>query len=437
MTARITSVDTLINSSLLIKDWHTDLPRLNCSDEVAREIYALIALLLRQFVQSWHSEIIDDSKFLNELVVEISKVVNILIERLKTINLDDFILDDIPYLIDMHLIDYRQSFQKLEKFNLSPEFIQSTYPSLEYHNINEQLYLTLVSRALTNISLSSQELSSPCARAFVSSIMKDIVFQNIVRASEPWMIYEILLKSLTMLLPSENVPILLINKKSNSYSGPISAHFSDYYQKTIRVASSLISSTGRLLASSASFLTSYEKRSEKLTPLVVRAIFPLISHILELETRNPLLASTIHVVGMPFRKGKLAAISNEFISTYLHGKFHNEDTVVKILSNTRTVLFPSGYLGPGRPAPSEKEQIETISKLITTIKDLLPEQFKYLFLGPDVKTQIKEVLDIFNNTFANKQLLFKLLDLIILNIFPELSLYNPDDIRLIKARDGQ
>jgi hypothetical protein len=436
MANRITSVDALINSSLLIKDWRTGLPRLKCSEKVAREIYALIGLLLRQFVRSWHSEIIDDSKFVNELVQEISQVVNLIIDRLQRLNLDDLILDDIPYLIDMHLIDYRQSLQKLQKLGLSSESIQSTYPSLEYHNVDEQLYLTVLSRGMTSIVLSAEELNSPCARAFVTSIMKDIVLQNIMKVSEPWMIYDILLKLLMTLQPAKKVQTIPAKEKTSNYSSSVSSQISEYYHKTITIISSLVASTGRLLGTSASFLATYEKRSEKPTPFVARAIFPLLSHILDLELRNPLLASTIHVAGMPFRRGKLGAISTEFISTTLYNKVHDEQTVIKCLGTIRTVLFPNGYLGPGRPVPSEEEQIETKKCLVMTIKDLLPEQFKYLFVGPDVALQIEEILDIFNEQFANKQLLLKLLDLIMCNLFPELSSHNPEDIRFLKMHDN-
>lgn len=431
-----TSVDALINRSLLVKDWRNGLPRLRCSEGVARELYALVGVLLRQFVRSWHTEIIDDSKFINELVEAIAEIANLLTERLQNVDIDNLILDDIPCLLDMHLSDYRQSVEKM-RLGFSSGTVQCTYPALDHHSRGEQLYLTLLSRGLTNVALSKNELASPCARAFVCSIMKDIVVQNLIKLSEPWMVYDVLLKLFMALLPADRTPTPsskepTIPPKSNYDSSAISGQVAAYYYRMIKWISSLVAFSGRLVTASASYLSSYEKRLDQPTPLAVRAIFPFLLHLLELESRNPLLASTIHVAGIPFRRGKLAAISTEFVSTTLQNKIQNEKTTIKIFSTIRTMLFPNGYLSPGRPVPSAEEQRETRRRLVITIKDLLPGQFKYLFFGADVNEQIDHILDMFCNQFANKQLLYKLVDLLMANLFPELSVYAPEDIRLSK-----
>lgn len=79
------------------------LPPLTSSNEVDVQLYAIIAVILSQFVQSWYGRITPDGDFVGEIVQIIAHCTRGLEERLRHVNLLEILLDEVPRVFDNHL----------------------------------------------------------------------------------------------------------------------------------------------------------------------------------------------------------------------------------------------------------------------------------------------------------------------------------------------
>ena len=103
------------------------LPPLTSSNEVDVQLYAIIAVVLSQFVQSWYNRLTPDHEFVGEVVQIIAHCTRGLEERLRRIDLIDLLLDDLPSLVIAHIDGMHRSI--LSTFTVAANFGQlSGYP---------------------------------------------------------------------------------------------------------------------------------------------------------------------------------------------------------------------------------------------------------------------------------------------------------------------
>jgi hypothetical protein len=79
------------------------LPPLTSSNEVDLQLYAIIAVIIKDFVQSWYSKITPDHVFVNEVIQTIAHCTRALEQRLRNVDLEALVLDEIPGLLAAHL----------------------------------------------------------------------------------------------------------------------------------------------------------------------------------------------------------------------------------------------------------------------------------------------------------------------------------------------
>lgn len=79
------------------------LPPLTSSNDVDHQLYALIAIIVREFVYSWYSKITSDQIFVNELLQVIAHCTRALEQRLRQIDVSQLVLDEIPALVEAHI----------------------------------------------------------------------------------------------------------------------------------------------------------------------------------------------------------------------------------------------------------------------------------------------------------------------------------------------
>ena len=79
------------------------LPPLTSSNDVDVQLYAIIAVILSQFVQSWYGRITPDGDFVSEIVQIIAHCTRGLEERLGHVNLLEILQDEVPRVLDNHL----------------------------------------------------------------------------------------------------------------------------------------------------------------------------------------------------------------------------------------------------------------------------------------------------------------------------------------------
>lgn len=79
------------------------LPPLTSSNAIDIQLYALIAILLENLVQSWYSRITPDQQFVDEIVRITAHCTRGLEQRLRDVALDDVLLDELPGLLIEHI----------------------------------------------------------------------------------------------------------------------------------------------------------------------------------------------------------------------------------------------------------------------------------------------------------------------------------------------
>jgi hypothetical protein len=79
------------------------LPPLTSSNEVDLQLYGIISVIIKEFVQAWYSKITPDQVFVNEVVRIIAHCTRGLEQRLRKVDLEALLLDEIPELLQTHL----------------------------------------------------------------------------------------------------------------------------------------------------------------------------------------------------------------------------------------------------------------------------------------------------------------------------------------------
>ena len=79
------------------------LPPLTSRNDVDLQLYALIAIILREYVQNWYSKITTDETFVAEIVQIIAHCTRALEQRLRKVDLESLLLDELPDLLDRHI----------------------------------------------------------------------------------------------------------------------------------------------------------------------------------------------------------------------------------------------------------------------------------------------------------------------------------------------
>jgi len=79
------------------------LPPLTSSNEVDLQLYAIISVIIKDFVQTWYTKITPDHEFVDEIVQIIAHCTRGLEQRLRRVDLESLLLDEIPALFHAHI----------------------------------------------------------------------------------------------------------------------------------------------------------------------------------------------------------------------------------------------------------------------------------------------------------------------------------------------
>lgn len=80
------------------------LPPLTSSNEIDLQLYAIIAVVVKELVHSWYGKITPDQSFVEEVVSIIAHCTRALEGRLRNVDLKGLILDEIPELLERHVL---------------------------------------------------------------------------------------------------------------------------------------------------------------------------------------------------------------------------------------------------------------------------------------------------------------------------------------------
>ncbi|PBP26535.1 hypothetical protein BUE80_DR002532 [Diplocarpon rosae] len=336
------------------------LPPLTSSNEVDLQLYAFISIIIREFVQTWYSKITPDQVFVEEVVKIIAHCTRALEQRLRKVDLESLLLDELPELLEVHVQAWRASRNALHPSPATsnpreiyhslwpfpalypvPDDDQNTLQQME----NESAYRQLLVQGVLSVLLPTEDLENDCLTALVGQIFSEMILGGGIgaKASEPWLLWEGITKIAEVIqthLPKSkaevriqrsnsdlggSVPPVLTGKGTNQWSIGLSLHKMfwlvlqygfvafiaiRWFVVTLVTASSLPSRkdpakkiTGAMLANDKanSDLNSSEsslasRRAPSKQPIMTMKIWSCASSLLDLDARMPWLSATLSLL---------------------------------------------------------------------------------------------------------------------------------------------
>ncbi|KAI5928610.1 PXA domain-containing protein [Camillea tinctor] len=185
------------------------LPPLTSRNDVDLELYALISIIIREFVQNWYAKITPDETFVAEIVQIIAHCTRALEQRLRKVDLESLLFDELPELFSAHVrayraskisvarppteVDSRQIYHAMCPLPaLSPVPNPTDPKSIQAQAQSESAYRQLLVQGVLAILLPTEDLENDCLTSLVGQIFSELIIGNLiaVKVSEPWLIWE-------------------------------------------------------------------------------------------------------------------------------------------------------------------------------------------------------------------------------------------------------
>ncbi|CAK4032332.1 Hypothetical predicted protein [Lecanosticta acicola] len=189
------------------------LPPLTSSNAIDIQLYAFIAVILSNFVQTWYNRITPDQHFVAEIVQIIAHCTRGLEQRLRKVDLEALLLDELPDLLTEHVNVVRATKtsrqgqvtlgqQRIRFHTMLPHVALEPVPldpemTFEQQENEVAWCLMLVNRILP-LLLPPEDLANPCLDVLVPEIFSEIIVRNALcgKATEPWLLWDGLAKLL-------------------------------------------------------------------------------------------------------------------------------------------------------------------------------------------------------------------------------------------------
>ena len=167
-------------------------------------------------------------------------------------------------------------------------------------------------------------------------------------------------------------------------------------------------------------------------PLVLYAVaFVILGHQLTIpRTVYPSgaathIASFLNQLGRHLPYSRLLTIRIcRFLSHTIHTRILNPAFLPVVLRTLRATLFPNNALGAPRQIPSDEEAQAIKHRCAATLLDLVPPKVAAAFFATYEHEkqirQIEDTLSSLDDPYLNKHLVFQIVELIVLRLFPEL-----------------
>ncbi|KAJ5042797.1 uncharacterized protein L3040_004190 [Drepanopeziza brunnea f. sp. 'multigermtubi'] len=464
------------------------LPPLTSSNEVDLQLYAFISIIIREFVQVWYSKITPDQVFVEEVVKIIAHCTRALEQRLRKVDLESLLLDELPELLSVHVQACRASRQPLHPSPVesSPRDIYHSlwpFPALSPvpdggQNIleqmrNESTYRQLLVQGVLAVLLPTEDLENDCLTSLVGQIFSEMILGGGIggKASEPWLLWDGITKIAEVIktrLPQSKAQVRV--QRSNSDLGgstPLNATAKGmklwglggslqktfwlvlqygfvaftavrFFLITLATASSLPSriqpSTKINGSRSANGYddpdpVSSKRQISSKQPILTMKIWSCASTLLDLEARMPWLNATLSLLQWaaitgPGEVGITDGMVDKILSHAIQTHLLDPTLLPQVLRIARAALFPNNAPGPPRLIPSPTEQLLIRRQCAETLLSLVPAKVQDVYFGPGIERRVREVeeaLNVFDDAYCNKHLLYGIVELIIVRLMPEMA----------------
>ncbi|KIM95038.1 hypothetical protein OIDMADRAFT_106597 [Oidiodendron maius Zn] len=473
------------------------LPPLTSSNEVDLQLYAFIAIIIREFVQTWYSKITPDQVFVEEVVNVIAHCTRALEQRLRNVDLESLFFDELPELLEVHVQAYRTAHRPFNPrpFQSNPrEIYHSICPfpalspvphlesesSIQQQKENEAVYRQLLVQGVLAVLLPTEDLENDCLMAIVGQIFSEMILGGAIggKASEPWLLWE----GITKL--AEAIQGRLRNKSNTQVGfdgsltdgkGPAAFDISGRSSKSWRIGQAiqntfwlvlqyifLALSVARLVVitvASSTHLPSRIAPTMKVTgsvpledevepprltnsntapkgrvtatkqPILKMKMWSCAAVLLDLSVRMPWLSAAISMVQWaavagPGEVGNTDGILDKLLSDAIQRHILDPSLLPLLLRTARAALFPNNAPAPPRQIPSAPEQLLIRRRGAEAILSLVPPKIQEVYFGPGEERRVNEVeelLNILDDSYCNKHLMYGAVELILTRLMPELA----------------
>nr|OQO20758.1 hypothetical protein B0A51_11107 [Rachicladosporium sp. CCFEE 5018] len=410
------------------------LPPLTSSNEVDFQLYALIAVVLDIFVQSWYARITPDHDFSNEVIQIIAHCTRNLEQRLRHVDLESLLLDELPSLFSAHL-----SAVEVARANASKPHgrdpIRTIFDTLRPHNAlnpvpltaellveqaeNENAWCQMLIDRLLPLVLPPEDIDNPTLHVLVAEVLSELILCKSVcgKASESWLLWEGVTKLIYALRPrlkphqQAEAPQIdrlgqfgLLDEtrdRSNLKGGLSGENISDTLSRGFWAFLQIISFAW----------------------LISRAAVVALIH----AARLPARASRVHPLtkDASFMSDRSTTMVERLLSHTFHTRLLDPALLPPALQNIRLALFPNNALAPARAPPTPGEVLAIKAECARVIVEAIPEFVRSRFFATNdvslMHRDIEESLEMFGDEYVNKHLIISIIELVAARLFPEIS----------------
>ena len=410
----------------------TLLPPLTSSNTLDVSIYALFALLLKNFVYSWYTDKLDlggRDSFTKELVYLLAHISRELQSRITKYD-DEFVkllILDIPYLVGKHIqsIDMALCYVAREVDSEETEGIDAILVERWCQANAEELddpdmryaYRQLLVDNITRLILPHENVESRISHEFVVSLLDGIVLKSVIDSfADNFVIWDLIGKiSKTLIMKKEEKDALIVAAEkigSNSREEVSIIH--------------------RILTFFIVERTYTMKKVNFLQYAEFTPLFSLLNIILHIDVRFPILLSIFQVVFYwllqinLFKRFTSNAIKRTIFTSV------SPDNIAKAICGLRHLMFPIDDSFDMKPRYVPQNEVElqavydqNLQHLIALLKSKSPAS-RMLLSDIDaeddqfVERKARYVMDTFKYRIINELLIQRLLDATLNCIFPEL-----------------
>ncbi|KAK6585631.1 hypothetical protein PZA11_002358 [Diplocarpon coronariae] len=469
------------------------LPPLTSSNEVDLQLYAFISIIIREFVQTWYSKITPDQVFVEEVVKIIAHCTRALEQRLRNVDLESLLFDELPELLEVHVQACRASRNCLHPSPAESnprEIYHSLWPYPALYPVpdggqntlqqmeNESAYRQLLVQGVMSVLLPTEDLENDCLTALAGQIFSEMILGGGIggKASEPWLLWEGITKiaeAIQTHLPKSKAEVriqrsnsdlggsaqpVLAGKGTNQWGiglslqkmfwlvlqyGFVAFTAVRFFVITFATASSLPcrkDPTTKITGPSSTNdpanpdLISFEnssasRRLPSKQPIVRMKIWSCASALLDLDARMPWLSATLSLLQWgtitgPGKIGDTDGLIDKILSHAIQTHVLEPALLPQLLRIARAALFPNNTLAPARLVPSPAEQLLIRRRCAETLLSLIPASAQDVYFGGGVERrvqEVEEVLNVFDDSYCNKHLLYGVVELILVRLLPELA----------------
>ncbi|KAM0334205.1 hypothetical protein ACHAQA_001226 [Verticillium albo-atrum] len=420
------------------------LPPLTSRNDVDLQLYALLAVILRDFVQAWYSKITSDETFVAEVLQIIAHCTRALEQRLRKVDLESLLFDELPDLFESHIIAYRTAHDPVARppthvnprevyhalcplAPLSPVPKPEDGDSVSKQKENETLYRQLLVQGVLAILLPTEDLENECLTALVGQVLSELIIGNVFinKLSQPWMLWEIIIILVRVVGKREpdkttleegvaealspDAPTIQpeTSRPERSFQGLFWGVIQWLFMAftTIQVIVLTLASSSSLPARSTAALD--EKRpltgpvpvskaakakanasKPVKAPIVTFKLWSCISSFIELDVRMPWLSGALSMlqfgaVSGPAQLAGLDGPLDRLLSHTIHHRLLDSSHLPTLLRATRGALFPNNAQGVSSLAPpANEDQLRALRRRsASALWALLPRWLSRLYLS--------------------------------------------------------